>query len=243
MRRSLVFVAGAAAVSVAAYRFAIEPWWRMWGVNPADADRELPGDDVVSDPGVVDTRSIEIDAPPAEVWPWLVQMGFGRAGWYSYDAIDMRGASATGLLPDPPSLAVGDVLPTHPDGGFEVRAIDPGRSLTLFIDTALATRQAAEARARKSADGPANLKLAGSFMAASQPPEFAASLTFVLEPIDGARTRLIERVRVSYASGQTAGSRLLGPLFGFGVFLMTRKQMLGIRGRVEGMTGLSPAAA
>lgn len=242
MRKGLLLIAGTVAAGVAAYRLAVEPWWRTWGVDSADVDRALPGDDVVPGAGIVDTRSIEIGAPPAEVWPWLVQMGFGRAGWYSYDAIDMRGGSSSTLLPEFQSLALDDVVPTFPDGGFVVRGIDPQRSLTLFMDSTIAAEQAAAVRARRSDAGPANLKVAGSFMAASQPPEFAASWTFVLEPLDGNRTRLIERVRVAYGKA-TAGSRMLGPLFGFGVFLMTRKQMLGIRSRVEGKGGLETATA
>ena len=50
----------------------------------------LPGDDLVAEASAIETRGIEINATPKEVWPWLAQMGYGRAGWYSYDALDMN---------------------------------------------------------------------------------------------------------------------------------------------------------
>ena len=93
-----------------------------------DADRALAGDDIVAPAPTIETRSIEIDAPPSDVWPWLVQMGYGRAGWYSYDSIDMAGGSTRRIVPEWQSLDVGDVVPTHPGGGFEVRAMLPLQS-------------------------------------------------------------------------------------------------------------------
>ena len=93
----LVAAAGAAAVAVvAADRYA-----REWGVDPDEASGDLPGDDLVADPDRVMTHGVTIEAAPADVWPWLLQMGYGRGGWYSYDAVDMRGRSAdapVGLL-------------------------------------------------------------------------------------------------------------------------------------------------
>ena len=69
-------------------------------------------------------------------------------------------------------------------------------------------------------------------MAASMPPEFAVTWAIVLEPLDGGRTRLIERIRGSFGQA-TPGSRALGPLLGFGIFVMTQRQMLGIKARAE----------
>src|SRR5688572_14283386 len=97
-------------------RATIIPWWRRWGRQASD-DGPLPGDDLVADPTAVETRGIDIDATPEEVWPWLVQMGYGRAGWYSYDAVDMDMPSADRIRPELAGLAVGDVMPTHPGGG------------------------------------------------------------------------------------------------------------------------------
>ncbi len=232
MFKSLIRLALLGAIvsaGVAAVR-RLNRWRSGWGVDPADVDRILPGDDLVASPLHTETRGIDIDAPAAAVWPWLVQMGYERAGWYSYDQLDMKGRSADAIVPELQSIKVGDILPTFPGGGFEVRVVDDGRALAVYTDTAITTAQAA-AFAESQATVPLGLQASGSFMRTT-PPEFAASWAFVLDPLPGGRTRLIERVRVWFGAG-TALSAVTGPVFGFGVFLMTRRQMLGIRERVE----------
>ncbi|HEY6013512.1 MAG TPA: hypothetical protein VIU37_05885 [Candidatus Limnocylindrales bacterium] len=232
MFRTLVRLALLGAIvsaAVAAVR-GLDRWRSSWGVDPADVDRMLPGDDLVPDPSHTETRGIDIGAPPSAVWPWLVQMGYERAGWYSYDQLDMKGRSADTILPDLQSIKVGDILPTFPGGGFEVRVVDDGRALAVYTDTAITTAQAA-AFAERQATVPLGLRASGTFMR-STPPDFAASWAFVLDPLPGGRTRLIERVRVWYGAG-TPLSGVATPVFGFGVFLMTRRQMLGIRDRAE----------
>ena len=193
-------------------------------------------------PVASETRGITIDATPEQIWPWLVQMGFGRAGWYSYDRLDQRGKSADGLNEAWQSIAVGDIMPTHPGGGFEVVAVEPGRSLVLRSDTALVTAQA-EAVAAATRTGPvaetaaenesvpAGLQASGAILGAT-PQQFAASWAFVLEPIDAGHTRLIERFRVWYGESGF-GAQVVMPVVGFGVFVMLQKQMLGIKARAE----------
>lgn len=232
--RTALLIAGA---GYAGYQLAIRPWWDRWGVEPAEAGAPLPGDDLVLAPDHVETRGIDIAAPPEAVWPWLVQMGYGRGGWYSYDRLDMDGGSATEIRADLQELAVGDVLPTHPAGGFVVRELDPGRSLVLYIDDALIESQEKAAKARTTTGTPANLKASGAFLSATTSPRFVASWAFVLEP-RGSGSRLTERFRVVMEGGGAA-SRLGAPALGFGVFLMTRRQLLGIRDRVEGRVPLA----
>jgi hypothetical protein len=240
MLRRFVGLAAVAGAAYAGYRLVVEPWWTTWGVDPGEAARPLPGDDVIPDGVTAQTRGITIDVPPAAVWPWLVQMGFGRAGWYSYDQVDMNHPSATTILPDHGTLQVGDVVPTHPGGGFVVKSVEPDHHLVLFMDTELAREQA---RSAAEADPtPANLRMAGAFMEGAQPTEFAASWAFVLEPVDGGRTRLIERVRVAFGTSDKPWTRFTMPIMGFGVFLMMRKQMLGIRDRAEGAGAPQPVA-
>ena len=73
------------------------------------------------------TRAISIAAPPAEIWPWLVQVGLTRAGWYSYDLLDNLGRrSARRIIPELQHLTVGDVIPMSPDGkqGMTVHSLD-----------------------------------------------------------------------------------------------------------------------
>jgi hypothetical protein len=223
-------VVGAAVSAAIGVVTALSRWRSSWGVVPADVDRLLPGDDLVPAPSHTETRGIEIGAPAAAVWPWLVQMGYERAGWYSYDQLDMKGRSADSIIPELQTLKVGDIMPTFPGGGFEVRVLEEGHALSVYSDTAIVAAQAA-AFAGRSEAVPAGLQVSGSIMRTT-PPDFSASWTFVLEPLPNDRTRLIERVRVWYGVG-TLVSAITGPAFGFGVFLMTRRQMLGIRDRVE----------
>ena len=233
--KRLLFAAAAVGTGVIVYREVVGPWWRSWGIDRSDVERALPGDDLVPDAPTIDTRSIEIAAPPSEVWPWLVQMGYGRAGWYSYDSIDMVGASSRRIVPEWQSLAVGDVIPTHPGGGFEVRVLEPERALVVYSDTGIVTSQAAAAREAGTGSPATNIQATGAFLGASQPAEFAASWAFVLEPIAGGRTRLIERFRVKFGASDKPWTAATLPVVGFGVFLMTRQQMLGLRERAEAL--------
>lgn len=210
-------------------------WRQTWGVDPTEAARPLPGDDLVPDTTAIETRGITIDAAPEAVWPWLVQMGYGRGGWYSYDRLDMGGSSAVTLNPDWSTLAVGDVMPNSPTTGFEVRVVEPGKALVLFTDTALVESQMAAASAPETV--PPGLAASGAFLRTA-PQDFSASWAFVLEPLPGGRTRLIERFRVRFGAGGPQ-FRIIGPVMGFGVLVMMRRQMLGIRDRAV-LTAVAP---
>ena len=78
----LALVAGTAAVS--AYLLVFLPWQRRWGATDEEVCRKLPGDDQVPQPDTQWTRAITIKAKAADIWPWLVQIGQGRSGYYSY---------------------------------------------------------------------------------------------------------------------------------------------------------------
>ena len=232
-----LFVIGAAAASAAAaYGFVqARTAFRGWGIDPAEGAKHLPGDELVAAPEAIDTRGIDIDAPPAEVWPWLVQMGYGRAGWYSYDELDMDRPSADRIVPELQHIEVGDVLPTHPGGGFEVRSVEPEAALVLYADRALVNAQA-EAAPEGLETAATNVRAAGAYLDASMPGEFQASWAFVLEPLPGSRTRLIERFRghMEPPEGRPAPPAIAGKALLFGLFVMVRRQMLGIRDRAEG---------
>jgi hypothetical protein len=231
MRGVLIGVAIGTTLGIAASR--VGRWRRTWGIDPAEATMALTGDDIVAEPSAVETRGITIDAPVDAVWPWLVQMGYGRAGWYSYDQLDQRGRSADRIVDEWQGLKVGDIVPTHPDGGFEVARLEPGRALVLRSDTALVSAQAAAARdhAGGLATATAGVRMSGAMLSGT-PQEFAATWAFVLEPLDGGRTRLIERFRAWFGA-EAPGAQFVMPLVGFGVFVMLQKQMVGIRERAE----------
>ncbi len=96
----------------------------------------MPGDRQVTLPSYETTLGVTIDAAPAAIWPWLVQMGYRRGGLYSYDWLDrlfgyLDAPSAERILPEWQLLAVGDEIPIGRGGGFPVKAIEPFRSLVL----------------------------------------------------------------------------------------------------------------
>ncbi len=129
-------LAAGGAAAFALYRLVIRPWHLRWGATDEEAHRSMPGDDLVPNPDIAFTRAITISAPPQAVWPWLAQMGYRRAGWYSYDRFDNDGIHVHRIIPELQTLNVGDVMLTGPEGGFRVEAIDPGRMLVLKIDRA-----------------------------------------------------------------------------------------------------------
>jgi hypothetical protein len=114
------------------YRRYLRPWQLTWGATPGEVSRPLPSDELVKHPTFNATRAITIAAPPKAVWPWLVQAGVTRAGWYSYDLLDNLGhRSARRIIPELQHLAVGDVVPMSPDGkrGMRVHSLDAPHSL------------------------------------------------------------------------------------------------------------------
>jgi hypothetical protein len=97
-------------------------WHRHWGATPAEIATPLPGDELFPTAQFQSTRAISIDAPPEAVWPWLVQVGCLRAGWYSDDLLDNRGhPSATTIVSDFQHLEVGQWVPMAPSATLSDR--------------------------------------------------------------------------------------------------------------------------
>ena len=193
--------AGAPLLAAAswAYLLVLRRWHLRWGATDEEVRRPLPADERVPHPQLETTRALTLDAPPEAVWPWLVQMGYRRGGWYSYDWLDNQGVpSARRVIPELQGLKVGDKLAPL-EGGFIVASLEPPRSMVLV---------SRDARGRDM-----------------------MSWTFLLERLEGGRTRFIERIRGVYAH------TLMGLLFYLAVepadFVMMRKQMLNLKRRVE----------
>ncbi|HEU4563080.1 MAG TPA: hypothetical protein VFS05_00470 [Gemmatimonadaceae bacterium] len=169
--------------------------------------RPLPGDEIL--PRVIGslTHAVTIGRPRREVWPWLVQMGAGRAGWYSYDRIDNgRRHSAERIVPELQRVEVGATIPWQPGAaeGFTVLRVEPERHLVL-----------------------------GALPPEGGPP--VVTWAFVLEAPDPGHTRLIARVRARAGYRPPFGLprwtvRTLVP---WGHMVMQRKQLLGIARRAE----------
>lgn len=114
--RTLLSLVAATSVAVAYTRY-LRPWQLTWGATPDEVSRALPSDHLVPRPSFNATRAITIAASPEEVWPWLVQVGLTRAGWYSYDILDNLGRpSARRIIPELQHLTAGDIIPMSPNG-------------------------------------------------------------------------------------------------------------------------------
>jgi len=126
-------VAGAVAVRETYQRRLRKPVL-TWGATDEEAARRLPGDEFLEDADIVTTRAITIEAPPSAVWPWLVQMGSGRAGAYTYDWIEnlfgLGMHSSDRIHPEWQHLEVGDMIPGKASlPGLRVELLEPERAL------------------------------------------------------------------------------------------------------------------
>ena len=190
--------------------------------------RAMPADSLVSDPIGTMTHAVTIHAPPESVWPWLAQMGGGRAGWYSYDRIDNGGhPSAKSILTEYQQIAPGDVLPAIPGATdvFLLAEVEVPRRLVLTVPDAGGGIQ--------------------------------VSWEFLLRPVDQGCTRLIVRARISprwLAPTQARSTSSSGPILieriyavlertpksimlaaaGIGHYLMESRMLRGIKRRAEG---------
>jgi hypothetical protein len=205
-RRSL---AGLAVIgAVAAYVLLVRPRHLRWGATGEEVEDDLPGDDLVPDAGLVATRAVTVRAPAAAVWPWIAQMGQGRGGLYSYDALenlvgcDIR--SVDRIVPEWQDVAVGDDFRLHPDVPLSVALVEPGRALVV--------RGAVE-------------------MGESAPaPPYDFTWAFVLRDRADGATRLIVRERYGYTK---RWAPLLVEPVELVSFVMSQKMLRGIRDRAE----------
>lgn len=117
-------------VAIGTLWFGYRPWALNWGATPEEIASAMPGDAVVSDPNFNATRAVTIAAPPAEIWPWLVQMGYRRAGFYSYDRLDNDGIpSADHLIPEYQHMALGDSLALTAHDYVTVTLMEPDSTM------------------------------------------------------------------------------------------------------------------
>jgi hypothetical protein len=128
----------AAGLAPLAYPLFLRRRCLTWGARADEVAMKLPGDELLPDTGLVTTRAITIDASPSDIWPWLVQMGSGRGGAYTYDWIEnlfgLNMHSADEILPQFQDLKAGDELPMGPGRPvMRVEVLDPQRALVIRI--------------------------------------------------------------------------------------------------------------
>ena len=214
------------AVGVAGFVYAlvIRPWQLRRGATDDEVQRAFPGDDLVRDPKCGYTHAINIQAPASEVWRWLVQIGYKRAGWYCHDwlhrlmgiagSVDDAHRSANRIIPELQDLKVGDVVEIAPGMGYVVVDIEPEQALVLHSRTDASTWESV------SSDDPLPEKYLNS------------SWVWLLEAVDEKTTRLVVRVRSDYSPGflNTVTSVIPSEL---GSLVMQPKTLQGIKQRAE----------
>ncbi len=137
MKRRLSQLGGMVVVT-AVYWFPVRRWFSRWGTTPQELARVMPGDALIPNPTDMSMQAVTVSAPPGDIWPWLVQIGYQRGGLYSYDWLDrlfgfLDRPSATRILPEFQQLAVGDQIPWgHAE--LTVGVVDPLRALALSYE-------------------------------------------------------------------------------------------------------------
>jgi len=217
MKRRTLATTGVAAATLA---YGELQWLgRTYGATREERHRALPGDELCQDPQAQTTHATTIDAPPAHVWPWLVQMGWGRGQWYTARWVDKlllpdNGPSADYIHPEWQDLKIGDrVLDGAPEKhtAFTVTMLDPNQHMVLHSREHL-------------------------------PPEWADkygaaldwSWAFVLDALPENRTRVIFRSRLRLKP-LWVEALYLGVIVPAD-FIMARQMMRGLTTRVEAMS-------
>ncbi|HUX12371.1 MAG TPA: isoprenylcysteine carboxylmethyltransferase family protein [Spirochaetia bacterium] len=183
--KGLGIVAAIGIYTLAVTIVFVVPAVRTLGATATEAAMRLPGDELAPDPQILYTQAITIQAPPRQVWPWLVQVGYRRAGWYNIDSINRMAdpgyfidgdRSSTRVHPELQNLRVGDTVGLAPGLEFAVAAVDPDRSFTI-------------------AKGP------NPGVSRTDPGYMNAVWTFALYPIGSSATRVIVRYRTELNGG------------------------------------------
>jgi hypothetical protein len=213
-------LAGAALMALALLTPFLQSRRNRWGANDAELKRSLPGDELLSKPKWMWTHAITIDAPVDRGWPWLVQIGQGRGGFYSYEFLEnLVGCdihNADRIIPELQNLKVGDGILLHPKAPpLPVALIEPLRELVLHAKDYSPAEESRE---------PAKVKTENNF---------STLWGFYLDKIDDNTTRLIIRWKVDYnptlKNRASYGPLIIGPIG----FIMDRKMLLGIKMRAE----------
>ena len=132
--KKIVAVLALVGLVMAAYLLWARPYQLHWGATDDEINRTMPGDELDPNPKFFATRAITIEGTPEEIWPWLLQMGYERAGFYGYDILENLGSkrgilSADRILPEFQSFKVGDEVPISSVARMVFYAIEPNQYL------------------------------------------------------------------------------------------------------------------
>jgi hypothetical protein len=195
----------AGIIALGAYLLVYRPWQEHWGATEEEIARPLPFDGVVPNPTWNATRAVTIAATPEQIWPFLIQIGWGRAGWYGYDLVDNGGKPSTWeILPEYQHLEVGKDFPMSPWTAMYCKAFEEPRWMLW---------QSTKDSAEMSSD------ISGTWL-------------WYLDTVDERHTRLITRMRDTYrwTNPLILSQQIMTEL---GDLPFMRKCMLGIKARAE----------
>jgi hypothetical protein len=185
-----------------------------WGATSEEAGGALPGDDVVPEADLVATRAVTIGTTADRVWPWIAQLGQGRGGFYSYDALEnLFGCdihSADRIVAGWQDVAVGDEVRLAPEVALRVAALDRGRSLVL----------------------------SGGVPTGAAGPPYDFSWAFALRDRPDGATRLLIRERYRYT--RSWAPLLAEPVEAIS-FVMHQEMLRGIKRRAERVAAAAAA--
>jgi hypothetical protein len=190
---------------MAVYLLWMRPYQLHWGASNEEILQPMPGDELDSSPTFLATRAITIKGTPAQIFPWLVQMGFGRAGYYGFDILENAGStsgpdSADRIVPALQNFKAGDKVPISTASEMVFYAIQPDQYLIW----------------------------------SGQSGQNPGGFTWALYPLDPTHTRLVSRIRWTHNSILKPGLLSLDIFTDFTDHLAVRKILQGVKGRVEG---------
>ncbi len=187
-----------------------------WGATDHEIEQRLPGDELMPTANLQSTRAITVRAAAEQVWPWIAQLGQGRGGFYSYDALEnLFGCdihSADAVMPQWQQIDVGDEVRLAPEVALTVARVDPGDALVLR----------------------------GGVPVGAGAPPYDFTWAFVLREADDGSTRLVVRERYGYSRWWAGVVVLPTQLVSS---LMTRRMLRGLARRAEGSALPIPAQA
>ncbi len=121
---------------VALFCSVYRPWQLSWGATADEVTRPMVGDGLVKNPTFNATRAVTVNAPAERIWPWIVQVGYKKAGFYSWDILDNDGIpSAERIVSEYQNLKVGDFVPLGEETDAEVVEMEPNRRLLLVFQS------------------------------------------------------------------------------------------------------------